>query len=123
MANEINITLSVQVTNGFFKHAFNPGQIQVDQAAPGRGGHAQEIGTDEETVDFGDVSTEGYLILRNLDDTNFVEYGPQVGTGDMEILGKLEAGEVALLRLSPGVVLRAKADTAAVLLDVCLLED
>jgi len=123
MANEINISLGVQVTNGFFKHQFQPGQIQVTQAAPGRGGHAQLIGTSEEAIDFGDVSTEGYLILRNLDAANFVTYGPQVGTGDAELGLKLEAGEVAIFRITPGSVWRAKADTGAVLLDVCLLED
>jgi len=123
MANEINISLGVQVTNGFFKYQFQPGQIQIDQAAPGRGGHVQEIGTDEETIDFGDVETEGYWILRNLDPTNYVEYGPQIGTGSAELCCKLKAGEPAFLRVKPGSVWRAKADTAALLLQSDLLED
>jgi len=123
MTKEINIMLSVSVKNGFFKHTFNPGQILVDQAAPGRGGHVQEIGTTEETLEFGDISTEGYLILQNLDAENFVEYGPQVGTGSAELCCMLKPGEPALLRLKPGSVWRAKADTAPVKLDVCLLEN
>jgi len=125
MANEITIAASLHVNNEYFKWYFQPGQLQVTQNAIGRGGHAQSIGTSEEVIDFGDITTNGYLILRNLDDTNYVTYGPQeAGSGGaMVVFGKLNAGEIAILRVAPTVVMMAQADTADVLLDVTLLED
>ena len=122
MANEITLKFSLQVENGFLKQSVNIGQLQVDQAAAGMAGGAQEIGTSEEVVDFGDVSTEGLLFLRNLDDTNYIEFGPE-DTGAMVAVGKLEPGEFAFFRVKPSVVLRAQADAAACLLQVLLLED
>jgi len=122
MANEITLKFSLQAENGFLKESVNIGQLQIDQAAVGMAGGAQSIGTSEEVVGFGDVSTEGLLYLRNLDDTNYVEFGPE-DTGAMVPIGKLEPGEFAVFRLKPSVVLRAQADTAACLLQVLLLED
>ena len=122
MANEIQITLGVQVRNGSFLDQFNPGLLQVDQAAIGRGGSVQSIGTSEEVVVFGDVATNGYMVLRNLDAAHYVLYGPEA-TGAMVTMGKLKPGEIAILRVAPTVVMRAKADTAAVLLDVRLYND
>jgi hypothetical protein len=122
MANEIKISVSVEVANGFFKDSFNPGQIQVNQAAVGKGGAVQVIGTSEEVVYLGDVSANGYAILRNLDAANFLTFGPENG-GAMVVLGRLNAGEVALIRLNPAVVLRAKADTNPVKLDFRIYEN
>lgn len=35
----------------------------------------QTIGTTEEALDVGDVSSAGYILVINLDDTNYVEVG------------------------------------------------
>ena len=124
MANEISISLAFQLVNGYMRESFQPGTLQVTQAAVGRAGHAQSIGfAASEVVDFGDVATNGYLILRNLDEDNYVTYGPDDGADAMVTLGKLKPGEVALLRVAPTVVMRAQANTAAVLLDCKLFED
>lgn len=128
MSNEITIQFSGRVVNGNMDERFGPGQVQIDQSVQGRGGHVQEIGLTEEALDFGDIgvgtiNVEGYLYLRNLDATNYITFGPQVGTGSMEVVGKLKAGEIAFLRLDPGVVILAVADTAACKLDVRLYAD
>jgi len=124
MANEIVLQFGAQVANGFFKHTFQPGSIQVDQAAIGRAGHAQLIGfAAAEIVDFGDISTNGYCILRNLDTTNYVTWGPDTGAAAIKVCGKLKPGEIAVFRVAPTIVMYAQADTAGVLLDVTLLED
>jgi hypothetical protein len=123
MASEVRINLSVQVVHDSFSYLFAPGQIAVDQAAVGRSGHVQSItSAAEEVVDFGDVVTEGYIVLRNLDAAHYVTYGPEQ-TGAMVVVGKLKPGEVALFRMAPTVVLRAQADTAPVKLQVDLFED
>lgn len=63
--------------NGNFKERFNPGPLSVTQNNIGRGGYVQEIGTaGAEIINFGDITTEGYMFLRNTDATNYVEYGP-----------------------------------------------
>ena len=124
MADEISISLNGQILNGFFRDTIQPGQMQIDQAAVGRGGHVQTIGfAAPEVVDLGDVSTNGVLYLRNLDETNYVTFGPQSDAATIEVFGKLKPGEFALLRLAPTIVLWAQADTADVKMDVRLYED
>lgn len=123
MANEINISFNAQIENGYYRDTIQLGQMQIDQAAIGRGGHVQNVGTDAEVVDLGDVATNGLLYLRNLDDTNYVTFGPQSDGATIEVFGKLKPGEFAFLRLAPTVVLWAEADTGACLVDVRLYED
>ena len=80
------------------------------------------VGTSEEDLSVGDVGTVGWLFLRNLDSSNYVVFGPKSG-GAMVAFGRLKAGEVAALRVSSGVTLRWQANTAAVKVQVILLED
>lgn len=124
MSNEIKLTTSLLCENSTFKVERYTGQVNIDQNAIGRGGHCQLVGTSEEEIDFGDVSTEGLLWMRNVDPTNYVTWGPQVGTGNMQPLGRLHPGGApAIFRVEPGVVILAQADTAACKVDVVLLED
>ena len=122
MANEITLSIAMQVVNGNYRDLIQPGQLRIDQATIGRGGHVQTIGTSEEVIDLGDVVTNGYAALRNLDEDNYVTYGPE-NAGAMVIFGKLKAGEPAVLRIAPTVVIRAQANTAPVKLDVRVYED
>ena len=99
MSNEIKLTMKLSVLNGDYNQEVNPGLIQIDQTTQGACGGIVEIGTEEETLEFLDIATEGYLYLRNLDDTNYVTYGPDYA--GLVAFGKLKAGEWALLRLAP----------------------
>jgi len=124
MANEISVSFNAQIVNGFYRDTIQPGQVQITQSAVGRGGHVQSVGfAAPEVIDIGDVATNGILYLRNLDDTNYVTFGPQSDAATIEVFGKLKPGEFAFLRLAPTVVLWAQADTAACLVDVRLYED
>lgn len=122
MAGTIAPTFSATTLNGTFRDSIIESGVSVVQTAIGRGGYVQTIGTTEEVVDFGDVTTEGYLYLKNVDPTNYVTYGPE-DTGSMVVMGKLKPGEFAWFRVAPTVVMRAQADTADVQLDVRLYED
>lgn len=122
MSQEIQMSVYLAVKNGAYQDQFSPGQLTIDQSGIGRGGYVQNIGTTEEVISFGDITTNGYLTLRNLDTENYVLYGPEY-SGAMVVLGKLKPGEVAILRVAPTVVMRAKADTAPVLLDVRIYQD
>ena len=110
MANEITINATVRAVNGSFNFVWAPGAVQVDQTTPGVGPGLVSVGTSEETIAFGDV-TPNYVLIQNLDTTNYVEVGPD-STG-MVALVRLEAGEIAIFPMTSGVTLKAQANTAA----------
>ncbi len=122
MADEISLTVLARVENGNFKDRVDHGQLKFDQAAIGAQSAVVSVGTSEEDVVTGDISTLGWCLMRNLDATNYVTYGPKSGAA-MVGLGRLESGEVHMLRLEPGITIRWVADTAAVLIDLRIYED
>lgn len=111
MANEGSISVTVKVDNGnySYKRALSG---RFDQTNP-RGGNpgVVTIGTSETTISFGSLSTPRVALFQNLDDTNFVEIGPD-STGLVEFI-KLLPGQFAVLPLADSVTVKAKADTAA----------
>lgn len=122
MANEITVSQQLSVTNGYASETFNVSGVRINQAAVGAHSPVWIIGTSEEDMAVGDVTTLGWLCLRNLDTTNYITYGPKSG-GSMVALGRLNAGESCMLRLEPGVTLRAIANTAAVKVKQLLLQN
>jgi len=122
MSGEIRVNFSATVSNGFFNYSINPGPIAIDQDNMGRGGHVQEIGyATSEILDFGDISAAGRLFLQNMDEDNYVTFGPD-SSGTMIPIGKLLPGEFTWIPLSAGAVMRAQANTASVLLRVDCFE-
>lgn len=120
MANEISVTFAANVTKSNLLREFEPGAQRWDMAGDKIYHNTLDIGTSEESVtSFGDVSTEGYCYLRNLDDTNFVQVG--FATTDYGI--RLEPGEYAWFRLEPSADLFLKADTAACVVEIAVIED
>lgn len=122
MANEITLTTRLKLANG----NLNPGEwinqgLQYDQTAAGMSSFVQNIGTSEEDVTFS-VTTEGWFYMRNLDATNYVQWGPKDTT--MKTIGRMEPGEPAgPFRFEPGVTLRMVANTAACDVLLVMLED
>ena len=122
MADEITTVLRVTVENGNYKQTVDYGTTKDDQAAQGGGVPGTvSVGTSEEDMTFGDRSTPGVVVLRNLDTTNFVTYGPK-SAGSMVAFGRINAGEVARLRLASAVTWRWQADTATVKVQVDAFE-
>lgn len=120
MANEITMTFRQSVTNG----NYSPGTIsisnaQVDQAAVGCAEGVQNIGTSEESLSTGDLTTYGWIYLRNLDATNYVQAGFSTGVYGI----RLEAGEFATFRTEPAATVYLKANTAACDVQYRWLED
>lgn len=111
MANEITINTSFDLRKGQLQFSFTPGVIQADMT--GQGGPTPgfvTITTSEVTQAFGALTTLGYLIMRNLDANNFVDWGFATGVYG----GRILPGEVAgPFRLKPSTTLYLKADTAA----------
>ena len=121
MANEISVTVRFDITNG----NYSPGSINVsgatyDQTAVGCAEGVQEIGTTEESLSTGDLTTYGWLYMRNLDDTNYVQWGFSTGVYG----GRMEAGETAgPFRTEPAATMYLKANTAACDVQYRWLED
>lgn len=79
------------------------------------------VGTTEEAIPLGEVSSLGWFIAKNLDTTNYVEI--RTGTGGTKIV-KLKAGESALFRFGSGVTAPFWiADTAACRVEYVLFSD
>jgi len=122
MADEITVTARLDITNGYMKRSFAPGALKFDQTSIGSNWFTWSVGfAAEEDLTLTDITTEGWCVMRNTDTANYVTYGPKSGT--MVAWGRIEAGEVAMCRLEPGITIRAQANTAAVDLDILILED
>ncbi len=117
MANEITLQASINLVNGSISGVMTLSQ-QIDQNDDKYVRGTQNIGTSEETLGEGDIANPGYLIIQNLDATNYVE----VGALTTEYSVKLQAGEIAMFRVN-GTSVFCKADTAACDVEYFLLED
>lgn len=79
----------------------------------------QSVGTSEEALGLGEVTSLGYCLVINRDETNFVQL--RTGTGGT-YFAKLLPGEVALFRFGSGVTAPfVIADTAAYQIEVFLI--
>lgn len=124
MSNEISVLTQLSCNNG----AFNLNLIRsmhVDQSGVGGGAPGLvNIGTSEEDIAFSDITTPGWVLMWNLDPTNFVKWGPKNGAAMVELGRLLPDGEPACFRLAPsGVTLRMVADTAACNVYICVLKN
>ena len=121
MANEIQVSAKLKVANGASVFEYSTGSMLVNQSVQGgpTPGYLT-IGITEESETFSELSVLGWLIMRNLDPTNFVEWGFSTGVYG----GRMEPGESAgPFRLKPGTTLYLKADTAPCRVLVYALED
>lgn len=119
MANEITVTASLQFAKGnitALTRSYNGVSVTVTGTAYVQ--NVQTVGTSEEALLIGDV-TPGYVLMKNLDSTNFVSVRHATGGSNCV---KLKPGEVSLFRFAsaaPFVI----ADTAPVQLEYYLIAD
>jgi hypothetical protein len=122
MANEGTVSASLKVTKGTGDalYTFNESFSKVfDVAGTEANCNIYSIGTSVEAIPLGDVGTAGYLLAKNLDTTNYVEF--TVESDGSSPLVKLKAGEIALFRCSGAPY--AIANTAAVRVKVLVIEN
>lgn len=123
MANEIRVNQSIAVVNGSLSFSYPQGgsNATFDQAA--EGGPTPGfvvVGTSEESIAFGELGTVGWVMLHNLDDTNYVQWGFSTTVYG----GRMEPGEKAgPFRLEPSTTIYIKANTAACNVLVMAFED
>jgi len=119
MTNEISIQVAMSradSVNTKNSHTFPAVLIQRDQTLKRHFDQVVSIGTTEENVTFGDISTNGFLIMYNIG-ANYVEWG----TTTADYGGKMESGDSAgPFRLNAGKSLYMKANTAACDVRICM---
>ena len=112
MANEITVSMSLSVKNGLHDESFSVGSTRFDQTTQAAEGSVIEVGTAVETIALGDITTAGFAAFRNLSTatagTAYVALGKYDGTNLHEFVA-LRRGQPALLPLSGGVTVGAKA--------------
>src|SRR5580765_4270546 len=121
MANEIRLTVQLQVKNGEFDDVFQFSDT-LDQAAIGEGGGVVLVShTAATTISVGSVTTMGWCTLKNLDPTNYVTYGPD--SSGLVPFGRMKPGEPATFRLEPGITIKMLAHTADCKVQVKVYQD
>ena len=120
MANEITLTAALKFLKGDTDTSFSKSGLLIDVAGTDYVRMTQQVGVSEEALDLGGLSTLGYILMFNLDSTNFVEIRPATGVADMI---KILAGECALFRMADGVTAPfVIADTAIVQVEYLMIE-
>ena len=120
MANEISLRPCIKCVNGRASVEIQIAMQRIDQAAAGFYHNIATIGTTEESIGaFGDIATEGWIYLRNLDTTNYVQWGFATTVYG----GRMAAGETVMFRAEPGLTLYLKADTADCKVEILCLEN
>lgn len=111
MANEIQVTATLRVANGNFRHQSDIGQVSYDQAV-GSGGAPGIVSasTTSAAVSFGAV-TPGYVWLRNLSTGTSIH----VDTTSNLNIGRYPAGRVGLfMKGTGGIKVRTTSGTALI---------
>lgn len=121
MASELQYSVNFKCQNGSYLENFNKVTQTANQNALGASAGIATVTTTASTINVGSVTTLGYLLLQNLDATNYLTFG--VLSGSYIPVGKLKPGEVAMLRLQPGITFQWQANTASVECQYLLLQD
>lgn len=117
MANEITASGVLLVNNGIVADGVELFSIRAAQSGKRVSKIAQNVGTSEETLDFGDIASPGWYLIKNLDPTNYVQIGPATTVYQ----DKLLPGTFTMGYLSSST-LYAKANTAACNVLIFVLE-
>lgn len=115
MAQELTLGVTYRFSKGGVRLSRNSaavsdvnGNVYYDSVQP--------VGTSNEALNLGETSGEGVVVLRNLDETNFVDIFRDAL--DAEPILTLHPGDVATFRRKSGVSYYATADTAEVRIQV-----
>lgn len=113
MASEITVngTLTLRNTSTQQTFAFSPGPTTVTQVATAACGGVQIVGTATEALVVGDVTSPGWLTLRNLHTAVSLEIGSN--TSSISVFGLLLPGEYAIMPLGITAVAVRASHTSA----------
>ena len=119
MAEEITLSASLTFLKGGIGSSLSDTDLTFDVSGTDYFQGTQGVGTSEEALDLGHITTPGYCYMKNTDSTNFVSVIRATSEGNCI---KIKAGEVALFRFEATAPF-VKADTSEVQIDYLLIED
>lgn len=122
MSGTIKLTTGITHTNGNQSVPVASKTKEITQTGQVVFVDTPTIAISATTIATGSISTLGVAVFENLDPSNFVKIGLDVG-GTPAYFGKIKAGERYPIRLVPGITIKAIADTAAVKVLVTIYED
>lgn len=117
MANEISVTTTLTVSSGNSGSSRTHSDATIAQSAAGLDCQMLQVTTGAVSLTPVGVGTEGWLYMRNLDATNYVDWG--IASNH---IGRMMAGESVVFRLKAGATLNLQANTATCEVEVFLLE-
>lgn len=115
MSQEVQVSAALRWEEGDDRVEKAYRSVLLDSTGTHAEAKIQTIGTSEETITFADVGSGPYVLLRNLDDTNYVTIAS--GSGVAALI-RLKAGEIALFPVDASATLYATADTANCRLEI-----
>lgn len=119
MANEIQLNIqSFSFQKGGAAFVRSLGNVLINADGNDYSAGTQAVGTAQESLPLGEVANVGMVYLKNLDATNYVEYGCITG----QLSGKLKPGEFNIFRAAANAVY-VKANTAACDVEFCICSD
>jgi hypothetical protein len=120
MANELSITASMTFAKGPTTARMGRGGVLASVTGTKVADLIQEIGTAAEALMLGDISTPGYVLIENLDATNFVSI--RAGSGGTNLIDIPPNTTAGPFKLSSASSPHAIADTAPVKIRYLLVE-
>jgi hypothetical protein len=120
MADEIRFGQELTVTNGN-QTAEITSSDNADQATVGVIQQKQTVTTGGVTVTFTGLTAARWVMIKNVDATNWVDIGPD-SAGSLVGLARLLPGESMQLPLKPSVTVKAIANVASVIIEKTALE-
>lgn len=122
MANEISVTVGLSVTKDELVVKESTTTIRRTMTGTHAASSVQDVGTTYEALAFpAELATLGYCYLKNVDATNYIEIGRDVGAAFYGVI-RLLPGDVQLVRFS-AATMYARANTATAKLRFSLLEE
>lgn len=118
MAGELLIAASLKFSKGGALFDANFPSTYFDVSGTAGNKLVQAIGITDETLPLGDVSTIGFVMMKNLDATNYISVGSD---GTLYPI-KLKPGEIFLGRWNAAAI-HAKANTAICNLEFTIIAD
>ena len=118
MANELTLTANLKFEKSTKSAEAGKAGLQIDVAGGDYIAKTQSVGTSQEAIVIGEITTPGYMFIRNLDGTNYVEI--RDGSSGADVV-KVRAGGVALFELATATPF-AIANTSAVEIEYTIIE-
>lgn len=118
MASEITVSASLAFEKGSLAEELAQFTKQFTMTGTPFNKRSWSVPTSSTAIPLGDVTTPGWCFIRNTDTTNYVDI---TDAADSQVM-RLKAGEFAMFRFAITGP-KAKANTAAVVVEYLLLQD